>query len=217
MLAMVPAQYKDVDGIRDAMGQLAAKMLEHGPDNWISRNFTEIAFPQLGAAQHLVRTLNGLSPTKVSNLLMGKVAQMSSVITAVYTDPGKVANLINDLKGDWLARNKKEGYPISIVLSGLIDDVHGCCQKTGFTEHTYLHSLGFFGRVQDLPSEDELSLITMCGHGLIAVNRVRSLVKRVRDGGIAPKEAANDIAKPCVCGIVNRERAEEIFRRLAAT
>ena len=217
VLAMVPTQYKDVAGIRDAMGELAAKMLEHGPDNWISRNFTELAIPQLGNARSLVKALNGLSPTRAKYLLIGKVAEMSSVITAVYTDTRKVANLIADLKGDWLARNREKGYPISIVLSGLIDDVHGCCQKTGLTEHTYLHSLGFFGRVQDLPTEDELSLITMCGHGLIAVNRVRTLVKRIRDGEIAPKEAANDIAKPCVCGIVNRERAEEILRRLAAT
>jgi hypothetical protein len=215
VLAMVPTQYKDVPGIRDAMAELAATMLEHGPDNWISRNFTEIDIPQLGAAQHLVRALNRVSPTKVANLLMREVAEMSSVITAVYTDPGKVANLINDLKGDWLARNREKGYPISIVLSGLTDDVHGCCQKTGLTEHTYLHSLGFFGQVQDLPTEDELSLITMCGHGLIAVNRVRRLVQRIRDGETTPKEAANDIAKPCVCGIVNRQRAEEIFRRLA--
>jgi hypothetical protein len=214
VLAMVPAQHKEMDGIEDAMSELGLKMLEHGPVNWISRNFTEIRIPQLEAAGPLIAGLSRFSPKRAENLIMSRVAQMSSVITAVYTDTSKVESLIKDLKGDWLAKNKEKGYPISIVLSGLIDDLHECCQRTELTEHTYLHSLGFFGRVRDLPSEDELALITMCGHGLIAANRVRNLAKRIRDGELTPQEAAHDIAKPCVCGIVNEERAEEIFRRL---
>ena len=195
------------------MSELAVKMLEYGPDNWMSRNFTEITIPRRGGALKPTQGSSS-SPKRTTETLMSAAGRASSVVMAVYTDTGKVENLIKDLKGDWLARNKKKGYPISIVLSGLFDDVHDCCRKTELTEHTYLHSLGFFGRVQDLPSEDELSLITMCGHGLIAVNRVRHLVKSIRDGALTPKDAADNIAKPCVCGIVNRERAEEILRRL---
>ena len=213
VLAMIPTRYKDAAGITEAMSELARKMLQYGPDNWMSRNAAEIDIPRLSAALKLIQGSNR-SPEKVAEMLISAVGGASSVITAVYTDPKKVENLIKDLKGDWLARNKAKGYPISIVLSGLFDDVHECCQRTGLTEHTYLHSLGFFGRVQDLPSEDELALITMCGHGLIAVSRVRHLVKSIRDGELTAKEAADDVAKPCVCGIVNRQRAEEVFRRL---
>jgi hypothetical protein len=213
VLAMIPTEHKDAAGITDAMSELAVKMLKHGPDNWASRNATELAIPQLNDAVKFARGLN-VSPEKTAEMLISAVGGASSVVTAVYTDTAKVENLIKDLKGDWLTRNKAKGYPISIVLSGLFDDVHECCRKTALTEHTYLHSLGFFGRVADLPSEDELSLITMCGHGLIAVSRVRHLVKSVRDGAMTAKEAADDVAKPCVCGIVNRKRVEEIFRRL---
>ena len=214
VLAMIPTQYKDAAGITEAMSELAVKMLQYGPDNWTSRNAAEIDIPQLNDAVKFARGLN-VSPEKTAEMLISSVGGASSVITAVYTDPKKVESLIKDLKGDWLARNKAKGYPISIVLSGLFDDVHECCRKTGLTEHTYLHSLGFFGHVEDLPSEEELSLITMCGHGLISVSRVRHLVKSIRHGELTPKQAADDVAKPCVCGIVNRERAEEILRRLA--
>jgi hypothetical protein len=212
---MMPTEHKDATGITDAMSELAVKMLNHGPDNWVTRNAAELRIPQLNDA---VKFAQGLSvpPEKRAEMLISAVGGDSSVITAVYTDTAKVEALIKDLKGDWLARNKEKGYPISIVLSGLFDDVHECCTKTELTEHTFLHSLGFFGHVEDLPSEDELAIVTMCGHGLIAVNRVRHLVKKIRDGELTPKEAADDVAKPCVCGIVNRKRAEEIFRRLTA-
>jgi hypothetical protein len=102
------------------------------------------------------------------------------------------------------------------VLSGLAGDVRACCEGAGLREHTYLHSLGIFGTVEDLPSEDELALITMCGHGLVSTSRIRYLVERIRKGRLTAREAAEDIALPCVCGVVNKERAEEVFARLAA-
>jgi len=61
---------------------------------------------------------------------------------------------------------------------------------------------------------EELTLVTMCGHGLISVNRIRRLTSQIREGHISAKEAANDIAAPCVCGIVNMARAESTFNKL---
>jgi hypothetical protein len=126
----------------------------------------------------------------------------------------RVENLLNDLKQQWLPRNREAGYPISIVLTGLTDDAHAVCENTGFTEHTYLHSLGFFGRTEELPSDDEMCLITMCGHGLIARKRIEKLLGDIRSGELTPEEAAADIAKPCTCGIGNKERAQKMFVQL---
>ena len=215
VLAMIPRDYTEVNGIGSAMSELALKMLAHNPHSWISRNYTEIAIPQLRQAQGLLEWLHGRWPDTTHQWLLRLVAHSSSVVIAIYTEVDDVINLINDLRGEWLQNNRKQGYPISVVLSGLFDDVHRCCQRTGSREHTYLHSLGFFGRIRDLPSETELEIITMCGHGLIAANRVRGLVKDIRASDITPAEAAENVTRPCVCGIVNRERAEEIFSRLA--
>jgi hypothetical protein len=216
VLAMIPSQYKNLPGIREAMKELALKVLEYGPQNWIARNFSEIIYPRFGATQGFMNWMHEYWPESTARFVMSKIGRSSTVITAVYTDSAKVVTLINDLKGDWLARNREKGYPISIVISALQDDAHECCQKTGMREHTYLHSLGFFGKTGDLPSEEELSLVTMCGHGLIATNRVRHLVKSIQSGGMSPEEAAQNLARPCTCGIVNRQRAKEIFERLAA-
>jgi len=189
VLAMVPRGFREMEGIDKAMNELAAKMLEHGKDHW--------------------------PPWTVERLTEAAKGPPPDSLEVAFTDMKKVENLLNDLKKEWIPRNREKGYPISIVLTGLRGDAHACCRKTGFTEHTHLHSLGAFGRVQDLPTGDELSLITMCGHGLIAKNRVRDLVQRIKDGELTPEQAAEDIARPCQCGIGNKKRAQEIFARLA--
>jgi len=191
MLAMIPKPFRGKAGIGNVMGGLAGKMLEYGRDHW----------------------------PKWINDRLARIAKSGaqSTLAVAFTEIKRVENLLNDLKGNWLSRNKKEKYPISINLTGLTEDIHECCKKTGLKEHTYLHSLGFFGRrVPEIPSGDELSLITMCGHGLIASGRIKDLVRSIRDGELTPEEAAEDIARPCQCGISNKPRAQEIFRRLAA-
>jgi len=216
VLAMVPGDYRDKPGAGAAMSQVALKMLEHDPENWLSRNFTEITIPKLGAAQALIEWMNEYRPDATRRLLMRGLGRFSSVVTAIYTDVDDVVSLIADLKGDWLADNQERGLPISIVLSGLFDDVRECCRRTGSREHTFLHSLGFFGKVENLPSEEELELLTMCGHGLISANRIRDMVEKIKKG-LTPRDAARHIARPCVCGIVNCKRAERALRALAAT
>jgi hypothetical protein len=171
------------------MNELAAKMLEHGRDHWPPWTI-----------DRLTKVANGPTP---------------GTLSVAFTEIERVENLLNDLKKEWLPRNREKGLPISIVLTGLTGDAHACCQKTGFKEHTYLHSLGAFGRAENLPSGDELSIITMCGHGLIAKNRVRHLVKSIQKGEMTPEEAAEDVAQPCECGIGNKKRARQLFERLA--
>ena len=134
VLAMIPSEYTDKSGIRSAMRELALKVLAHNPSNWLSRNYIEIAIPQLQPVHGALEWLHGHWPEAIERLLLGAVATRTPVITAVYTDMKDVVDLIDDLKGDWLRNNQENGYPISIVLSGLFDDVHRCCQRTGSRE-----------------------------------------------------------------------------------
>jgi hypothetical protein len=215
VLAFIPHKYKDVAGMGKAMKDLALTMLKYKPDNWTSRNFTETDIPDLGLLKGPLEWFGGIWPEKGGKILMSLVGYTSSAIAAVYNDPGSVTPLLKEIKGEWLSRNSEKGYPISIVLSGLPDHVHECCRANALTEHTYLQSLGFYGRAKDLPSDEELALVTMCGHGLISVNRIRHLAARVRKGEISATKAAHTIAAPCVCGVVNMERATSVFKNLS--
>ena len=217
VLAMIPREHGEDEGIRDAMKVLAQTMLAHKPHLWLSHNFIELDIPQLGSKQTLIRWLYRIRPEATQVMLFKAVAAKSTVLTAIYTNREAVCSLLSDLTGPWLENNRRKGYPISIVLSGLFSDIETCCENTGLRQHTYLHCLRVRGRVDSLPSEDALEILTMCGHGLIAGQRVQGLVDRIRKGEITVRQAAEDVARPCVCGIVNRERAADIFRRLASS
>jgi len=191
VMAMVPKSYRGKKEVSAAMGELAAKMLEFGGEHW--PNWTNDRLAKAAKDPKLVR------------------------LEVAFSDLKTVENLLKDLNKNWIPRNRKLRYPISIVLTGLTGDTHSCCQKTGFVEHTYLFCLGPFGHVQELPDGDELSLITMCGHGLIAKNLVRHLVKSLKNGEITLEEAVEEVARPCQCGIVNDKRAQIILSRLSKT
>ena len=188
VLAITPSAVRSRPGIREAVNELAAKMLEHGRGHW---------------PQWTIDRFEGIPG-----------GDFPGTLAVAFTDVQRVENLLNDLKEEWLPRNRETGYPISIVLTGLTDDTQGICERTGFTGHTYLHSLGAFGRTERLPSYDVLCLMTMCGHGLIARNRIEKLLDAIRDGETSPEEAAADIAIPCTCGIGNHERAAGTFARM---
>lgn len=217
VLAMISKQHRRDEGIRDAMKALAQKMIDHKPHQWLSHNFIALDIPQLGSKQTLLRWMHRVRPEATRDVLFKAVAEKSSVLTAIYTREEDACGLVRDLTGSWLEDNRRKGTPISIVLSGLFGDIDKCCRQTGQRQHTYLYSMGVRGRVDLLPGEGELELLTMCGHGLIALQRVHGLVERIEEGEITAEQAAEDVARPCVCGIVNQERAAKIFRRIVAT
>ena len=51
----------------------------------------------------------------------------------------------------------------------------------------------------------------MCGHALVSKELVRKLKADVQAGRLSKKEAARQMAEPCVCGVFNMERAEALL------
>lgn len=100
---------------------------------------------------------------------------------------------------------------VSIVVSGLIDEVFGMAKEVGVKPHTVLLSLGIHGKKELLPDEKVREITTMCGHGLVAAKLTKSIMKKVKEGKISPEEGARLLAKPCPCGIVNTVRCTELL------
>ncbi len=111
-----------------------------------------------------------------------------------------------------LERIRDEDLGISIVVSGLIDEVFGMAAELGLKPHTVNLSLGIWGKQELLPDSDALELSTMCGHGLVSANLVKQAISAVKAGTMTPEEGARMIGRPCICGIVNLARAEELLR-----
>lgn len=100
---------------------------------------------------------------------------------------------------------------ISIIISGLLDEVQQCCRKAGMDRHSVEHSLGFWGSKDRLPEREILEFNTMCGHGMVSFNLIRKMIEYVKLRRLTPKKAAKIMAKCCECGVFNPARAETLL------
>ena len=103
---------------------------------------------------------------------------------------------------------------ISVVLSGLFSHIGEDCKHLGLPMHTVNYSLGVWGKRERLPDPKVTAVTTMCGHGLVSFHLVQSLVKEIRRGKKTLEEAAETLARPCVCGVVNPRRTAELLQAM---
>lgn len=126
---------------------------------------------------------------------------------ATFNTEEDVANVIRQLK--------EVDIGLSIVISGLIDRVNHICRQVGTHHHTVTNSYGIWGHTEKLPPPNVLNIVTMCGHGLVSSDLVYDKVEKIKKGHCTAKEAAWDMAKDCVCGIFNPDRAERLLQAMA--
>lgn len=131
-----------------------------------------------------------------------------AVITATFSNEDDVVSV--------LAQLKKEDLGMSVVVSGLEDRTKECCKKAGLEPHTIEHSLGIWGDTDKLPPKEILEISTMCGHAMVSVNLIYHMIERVKKGRMTPEEAAQELFKPCMCGIFNTERAASLISKIVA-
>jgi hypothetical protein len=127
---------------------------------------------------------------------------------SVFTDKEKAAQVLTEFK--------KKDLGLSVVTSGLTEDIFDICKKAGLKPHTILFSLGIWGKKELLPKEEHLKITTLCGHSMISPAMINHYVEKIKKGEITPEEAGKKIAKPCPCGIFNTPRTVEELKKLAA-
>lgn len=177
---------------------------------------------ELGSAELMRRFFNmalSLEPVNAGDMKTGNIFTHSrqeivdniqdvSIVHAVFVDEEKVALLLE------MVREADLG--LSIVVSGLIDRVREIGTRCGVHQHTVECSGGVWGKIDRLPSADTMEITTMCGHGMVAAQLVERRAKEINSGRVTPIEAAYGLAKLCVCGVFNPERAEKLLLAIAA-
>ena len=149
---------------------------------------------------------NILSQKGLDNLLKN-ITDQAAPLHAIFNDEEKLKEMLK-----WL---KERDLGISAVISGLADHVHRCCQEVGISRHTVEHSLGRWGRVERLPTEEVLKVNTMCGHQMVTVGMIKKAVEDIKSGRITPEKAADELYVSCACGVFNTERAAKILKSMA--
>ena len=112
---------------------------------------------------------------------------------------------------------KEKELGISVIISGLLKETLEACQEAGLTLHTINFSLGVWGKKELLPSDEILSITTMCGHHMIPSGLVKEMMEQVKAGKISPEEAGLKLAQFCPCGIFNQVRASKILAAFLPT
>lgn len=183
-------------------------------DDYVFISRPAMGFNHVGCTPKVQRTLEIIfdegptnlgSLTTQENLMLGIDPQEmiaktedNSPVMCCFHEREKVVNVLKQLK--------KEEIGLSVVVTGLIDNVTDICTEVGLTPHSVDISLGIHGNVELLPSEEIMCLTTMCGHGMIAAGLVEQMKKAVKNGRVSPEAAARILAKPCYCGIFNQKR-----------
>jgi hypothetical protein len=126
-------------------------------------------------------------------------------MSATFSDVESLCGVIADLQ--------KADLGLCVNVSGLLDEVAGCCRKLGFERHSAEHSLGIVGRSERLPGSQILEINTLCGHGMVSFNLIRKVIDQVKLGKLTSKQGAALLAKPCACAAFNPVRAEELLER----
>jgi len=103
---------------------------------------------------------------------------------------------------------------ISIVVSGIFEEVLECCDKAGLKPPLIEFALGIHGNTKRLWPPEVLDFVTMCGHGLVSGRLVKKMVEDIKKNKISAEKAAIELAKPCLCGIFKPDRAAKLLKKM---
>ncbi|UCH37958.1 MAG: hypothetical protein JSV76_01975 [Candidatus Bathyarchaeota archaeon] len=133
--------------------------------------------------------------------------KQGSKLRGVFTDKQQLTQFLKNVK--------EADIGLSVVISGLFNEVFQACENLGLQPHSVNLSLGIWGNKQLLPQEKILEITTMCGHSLISPQLVQPFFEEAEQGTKTPAELGVLLAKQCPCGVFNHIRAGEIIREHA--
>jgi len=114
----------------------------------------------------------------------------------------------------FLNKYKEADTGISLVVSGLIDEIVNIANEIDLKPHTAFLSLGVYGKKALLPEDKILEITTMCGHGMVSSRMVKVVMNKIKSGKMTPKEGAHFLMQPCPCGIFNPDRCQALLEQL---
>ena len=165
-----------------------------GPDNMCATTLRQNLYSEVTHQQVLDSISNGPDGTRVY---------------ATFSSREKIKEL--------LTRLKEADQGLSIMVSGLIDQVREIAAEVGLNPHTINLSLGTHGNIKRLPPADIRQFTTMCGHAVVSPQLVRDAIVKVKRGKMSCWDASVRLASPCACGIFNPYRSTELLQATAPT
>ncbi|MBL8295686.1 MAG: hypothetical protein JNN08_27820 [Bryobacterales bacterium] len=112
---------------------------------------------------------------------------------------------------EFMKKVREADLGLSINISTAVEGADEICEAAGFHRHSVGYSLGFEGKTEKLPNTQVLTLMTMCGHGMVASSLAKKMIDWVKEGRRSPEEAATYMQRFCSCGVFNPARAAQVL------
>lgn len=138
--------------------------------------------------------------------IIARLADLATV-TVVFDDAARLET--------FLSRLRSLDLGLSVTVSGDMARIADLCARQDWQAHSGRQALGVFGGREVRPAGPTLCITAQCGHGLVAARLVESMVAKIRGGHLSIEDATEELARPCVCGLVNPGRTAALLRRLA--
>jgi len=180
------------------------------------RTFLKMAIPfgpvNLGDARHggSLRPCKHMNPTNHWNRDLTpdfdevvRGLDHITTVAAVFNSKDKAEAFVKKVK--------EADLGLSINISTSIEGAEDCCEFAGIQRHSVGYSLGFEGKTEKLPNSQVLTLMTMCGHGMVASSLAKKMIDWVKEGRRTPEQAATYMQRFCSCGVFNPSRAIRIL------
>ncbi len=106
-----------------------------------------------------------------------------------------------------IKRVVEEDLGLSVTLSALQEPIEDILKELNIDPHSVNNSLGVVGDLDKLPDENFRKITTMCGHAMVSSHLVKDLLLKIKKDRMSVEKASVELAKPCLCGIFNQERA----------
>jgi len=173
---------------------------------------------EVGKFRKVMEILRKYNPVNLGNMVVGnkywrdeedirsKFREYGNIVHGVYTSVEQVKEVLEELK--------EVDLGLSVVVTGVYEEVFKILKEVGLKPHTINLSLGVWGRTEKLPPKEVLEITTMCGHCMVSPSLVMKMISEIKKGRLSPASAAVELARPCVCGVFNVKRAEELLRKL---
>ena len=116
---------------------------------------------------------------------------------------------------DFVKKVTEANLGLSVNISTSVDGADQCCHAAGIARHSVGYSLGFEGKTEKLPNEQVLTVMTMCGHGMVAQSLAKKMIEWVKEGRRTPEQAATYMQRFCSCGVFNPVRAARVIQEAA--